>query len=262
MRYILLLFAVFTAGCGPTMTEDANGNKVPASLVALEDALMRADTCLLRMGSQYEDSYTTYLSAFPATLSETSTALLLMNWNETRKSAIRSIIDGCFAPVVQVALQFNLTDRQIAASKNRLIGMGIGFGGGYLIAGEVASILRAGQGGDEYNILGNGARQIQVRSDTDVNERGWTVFGGDRTNTAPESNPALVGNTQSPPISNSNGRDENVIGNTMNVNLPVGKNASGSAITDIPNFSPDPAINESLETTNGGSVTSQPVTGE
>ncbi len=245
---IALLCALVLAGCAGQKTKDGE----LASLVALQNAEESAQACMDDAKVMFDNSTTLYLSNFPDDLGETATALLLMNYNETRKSAISDIINVCVRQVSLVSEQFNLTDRQRMASHTRLGTMAIGLGGAYLITDSIVSGLSSGQG-DTYNTIGPGGRQIQFTDDDTINERGWTIFGGDRTNDTPDGGASdLAVGANSPPISNSG--DGDVVGNTMNINFSTGKNSGGSALTDIPNFSPDPVTGGEVNTETGDAL--------
>ena len=245
---IALLCALALAGCAGQKTKDGE----LASLAALTQAEEASQDCLEDAKTMFDNSTTMYLSNFPTGMSETATALLLMNYNETRKSAITDIVNVCMRPIAQVSESFNLTDRQRMASQTRIAGIAVGGVVGYLIADSIVSGLAAGNG-DEFNVIGPGGRQIKFSDDDQISERGWTVFGGDRTNDTPDGGAAAgVQAGSSPPISNSG--DGDVVGNTMNFVLPSGKNSSGSAITDIPNFSPDPVTGGEVNTETGDAL--------
>lgn len=252
---LFVLAILLLTGCAGQKTQDGE----LASYAALNNALESAELCATTTATMWNNQETAYMQKLDLIKNEAVLTALMMNWAYVNKDAIGNTLAKCYNPVIEVARQFNLSDQQRWQVQASVARFGIGFTGGYLITDAIFSSIASMQG-DEYNLLGTGARQIKITDDDTIHERGWTVFGGDRTNDTPNggaSDIARGGN--STPVSNSVGRDSILIGNTSNLSVNTGKNGSSPAITDIPNFSPDPALGE---VSGESSITSQPVSSE
>jgi len=251
---IFLLVLLLLAGCAAKATRP-DGTETLASIVAMEGATASSQECLEDAKVMWNEHMVRQANSLPAGVSELLIGMVLMNQAYIQKDALTDIIARCMNQIAVVAQAFNATDQQRASAVRSISLAGIAGGFTYLSINSIANAFSQGMAnaGGEYIVAGPGARVVNQQDRDYTYDDGFEIFGGNRENSQGSTTPA----GQAPGAVSSSG-DGDVVGNNMNINFSSGK-GTGSASTSIPNFSNDPVTGGTVETTNGGGITSQPV---
>lgn len=250
---LFMLILLFLAGCSAKATRP-DGTETLASIVAMEGATANSQECLDDAGVMWQAQMERQVSLIPEGSSELLVGMVLMNQAFIQQDSLQKIINQCMQNVAVVAQQFNLTDQQRLNMVRSVSLAGIAGGFTYLSINSIANAFSQGMAnaGGEYIVAGPGARIVNQQDKQYSYDDGFEIFGGNRENSDnPAGSPGLT------PGAVSSSGDGDVVGNTMNIQFTNGTKNTGTAITDIPNFSPDPVVSSPTEGITSP-VTSQP----